>query len=76
MLQYKQHPIYAVAIPAAGGGWHCRGLVFEAEQKVTEIQRLECTDIIFHTKKQAEEYALKLCRSWIDALGLVAGKST
>jgi hypothetical protein len=49
-------------------------LVFEAEQQVTEIQRLECTDLIFRTKKQAEEYALNLCRSWIDALG--ASKSS
>jgi putative transposase len=35
--------------------------VFEPEQKVTEIQRLECTDLIFQTKKQAEEHALNLC---------------
>ncbi len=76
MLQYKQHPIYGMAVPAAGGGWHCRGLVFEPEEKVTEIQRLECTDLTFRTKKQAEKHALKLCRSWIDALGLVVSKGT
>ncbi len=75
MLLYKQYPIYGVAVPAAGGGWHCRGLVFEPEQKVTEVQRLECTDLLFRTKKQAEEYALKLCRSWIDALGSLVSKS-
>ena len=75
MLQYKKHPIYGVAVPRAGGGWHCTGLVFEPEQKVTEIQRLECTDLVFQTKKQAEEHALTLCRSWIDALGSLATNS-
>jgi len=75
MLPYKGYPIYGVAVPQAGGGWRCTGLVFEPEQKVTEIQRLECTDLIFQTKKQAEEHALKLCRSWIDALGSSASES-
>jgi len=69
MLHYKEHPINGIAVPQAGGGWHCTGLVFEPEQKVTEIQWLKCTDLIFRTKKQAEEHALSLCRSWIDALG-------
>jgi hypothetical protein len=69
MLHYKEHPINGIAVPQADGGWHCTGLVFEPEQKVTEIQWLKCTDLIFRTKKQAEEHALSLCRSWIDALG-------
>jgi len=69
MLHYKEHPINGIAVPQAGGGWHCTGLVFEPEQKVTEIQWLKCTDLIFRTKKQAEEHALSRCRSWIDALG-------
>jgi hypothetical protein len=67
MLQYKHHPIYGVAIPGPERGWHCRGLVFEPDEKVREIQRLECSDLTFRTKKKAEEYALGLCRAWIDA---------
>jgi hypothetical protein len=69
MLQYKNYPIYGIAVPRPGRGWHCRGLVFEPEEKVKEIQRLECTKLIFTTKEKAEEYALGLCRAWIDASG-------
>jgi hypothetical protein len=32
-----------------------------------EIKRLEPSDVIFTTKKAAEEQALKLCKAWIDA---------
>jgi hypothetical protein len=66
MHQYKNHPVYAIAVPGHEKAWHCRGLIFEPEQKVNEIKRLECTDQTFTTKKKAEEHALKLCMTWID----------
>jgi hypothetical protein len=66
MHQYKNHPVYGIAVPGPGKEWYCRGLIFEPEQKVTEIKRLECADLTFTSKKKAEEHALKLCMIWID----------
>jgi hypothetical protein len=66
MYQYKKYPVYLIAVPGAQNGWFCRGLIFDAEEKVTEIKRFECADLTFATKKKAEEHALKLCRTWID----------
>ena len=67
MKFYKQHPIYGIAVLAAGRLWRSRGLVFATDLNCTlEIQRLEPTDSTFTTKKKAEEHALKLCKAWID----------
>lgn len=67
MRPYKNHPIYGIAIPKPGKLWHPRGLIFGPEENSTiEIKRLESTDLIFTTKKAAEEHALNLCRAWID----------
>jgi hypothetical protein len=66
MHQYKNHPVYGIAVPGPGKEWYCKGLIFEAEEKVKEIKRLECAQATFTTKKKAEEYALKLCITWID----------
>ncbi|MGE5819391.1 MAG: hypothetical protein ACM37Z_15320 [Deltaproteobacteria bacterium] len=68
MKFYKQHPIYGIGVLEAGRLWRPRGLVFATDLNCTlEIQRLEPTDSTFTTKKKAEEYALKLCKAWIDA---------
>lgn len=67
MHQYRNYPVYGIAVPAPGKEWYCRGLIFEAEGKVTEIKRLEIADLTFRTKKKAEEHAIELCRTWIDA---------
>ena len=66
MPQYKGHPIYGIGIRGEGKEWHCRGLIFNPGDKVTEIKRMECAELAFKTKKQAEEHALKLCEQWID----------
>ena len=66
MYQYKNHPIYGIGVRGAGKEWYCRGLMFDPEDKVTEIKRLECAESTFSTKRKAEEHALKLCKKWID----------
>jgi len=66
MNQYNKYPIYGIGVRGAGKEWHCRGLIFDPEDKVTEVKRLECTELTFATKKKAEQHALKLCKTWID----------
>jgi hypothetical protein len=68
MQPYKQHPIYGMAVSEPGKRWRPKGLVFAPDLNCTlELKRLEPSDLIFTTKKEAEEQALKLCKAWIDA---------
>jgi hypothetical protein len=68
MQPYKQHPIYGMAVSQPGKRWRPKGLVFAPDLNCTlEVKRLEPSDLIFTTKKEAEEQALKLCKAWIDA---------
>ena len=68
MQPYKQHPIYGMAVSESGKRWRPKGLVFAPDLNCTlELKRLEPSDLIFTTKKEAEEQALKLCKAWIDA---------
>ena len=46
--------------------WYGRGLIFDSEDQVTEIKRLERPELTFATKKKAEEHGLELCKAWID----------
>jgi hypothetical protein len=48
--------------------WRSRGLVFDPERSAREIKRLECGDIVCTTSEEAKEYALTLCKAWIDGL--------
>jgi hypothetical protein len=66
MNRYNNYPIYGIGVRGSGEEWYCRGLIFDPEDKVTEIKRLECAELSFATKKKAEEHALKLCKQWID----------
>jgi hypothetical protein len=67
MSRYKEHPIYGVAVPAPEHRWYSRGLVFDRDLNQTiEIKRIESNRRTFKTKKQAEQYALDLCKAWID----------
>jgi hypothetical protein len=66
MHQYKSHPVYGIGIPGLDKQWHCRGLIFDPDDKVTEIKRLECAELTFATKRKAEAHGLKLCEKWID----------
>jgi hypothetical protein len=68
MQPYKQHPIYGIAVSEPGKRWRPKGLVFAPDLNCTlEVKRLEPLDLIFTSKKAAEEQALKLCKAWIDA---------
>jgi hypothetical protein len=68
METYKNHPIYSSAVPALSSGWYAQGIVFDSGSKMlTELQRLECTDVIFSTKDEAEAHGLMLCQFWIDS---------
>lgn len=67
MHEYNNYPIYGVALRGAGKEWNCRGLIFDPQDKVTEIKRLECAELTFAMKSKAEAHALKLCKTWIDA---------
>jgi len=66
MHQYNNHPIYGIGIHGPEKNWYGRGLIFDAEDKVTQIKRLECPELTFATKKKAEQHALTLCKKWID----------
>ena len=68
MNQYKDHPIYGVAVPALEKRWYSRGLVFDRDLNQTiEIKRIDSTAVTLKTKKQAEKYGLELCKEWIDS---------
>ena len=68
MQPYKQHPIYGIAVAEPKKLWRPKGLIFATDLNCTvEIKRLEPANLTFKTKKKAEEYALKLCKAWIDA---------
>ena len=44
-----------------------RGLVFDRDLNQTiEIKRIESNRRTFKTKKQAEQYGLDLCKTWVD----------
>ena len=66
MHQYNNHPIYGIGMSGPENKWYGRGLIFDSEDQVTEIKRLELPELTFATKKKAEEHALKLCKKWID----------
>ena len=66
MHQYNNHPIYGIGVRGPGKKWSCKGLIFDPDDKVTEIKSLERTELTFATKKEAEDHALKLCKIWID----------
>jgi len=66
MAHYKDHPIYGIGVRGPSDGWHCRGLIFDPDDKVTEIKILEPGDLSFKTIAKAEAHALQLCRTWID----------
>lgn len=68
MQHYKNHPIYVFALPAPGKHWRSIGMVFDPESPAEEMKRLECADTVSATSEEAEEYALTLCKAWIDGL--------
>ena len=71
---YKDHPIYGFAVAEPGMLWHSTGLVFDPKRPTREVKRFECSEIISTSREEAEEYALTLCRAWIDGLKPYSGK--
>lgn len=67
MQQYKNYPVYTTAV-STNGVWHGRGVVLDPQAKATrELQRVETvSDLLFLTKEEAEDFAFKLCKAWID----------
>lgn len=68
MRHYKNHPIYAFALPAPGKLWRSIGMVFDAERPAQLIKRVECPDVVSMTSDEAEEIAVTLCKAWVDGL--------
>lgn len=66
MQQYNNHPIYGIGVRRSGKNWSCKGIVFNAEDQVTEIKRIECSEMSFASEDEARNYGLKLCKIWID----------
>lgn len=74
MSQYKDHPIYGFAVYGGDDQWHCRGLVIDAGDKVTEIQKLSPAELSFKTEEGAKAHGLQLCKSWIDEQALASAQ--
>ena len=68
MQLYKNHPIHGFAVTESGMLWHSRGVVFDPKHPTREIKRLDCTEVICMNREEAEDYALTLCRAWVDGL--------
>lgn len=66
MQSYKNHPIRGGAISGPGMLWRLRGFVFGAGRPMRAIKDVECPDVICTSSKEAEHYALTLCKAWID----------
>src|SRR5262245_51923573 len=75
MEHYKNHPIYAFALPSPGKRWRSIGMVFSPASPTKEIKRLEFASINHTTSAEAEEYALSLCKAWVDGLKLDVDKT-
>ncbi len=74
MQHYKNHPISGFAVRGPGRLWRFAGLVFDRYRPAREIKRLECADVVYTSRHEAEEHALTLCRAWIDGLSLENNK--
>jgi hypothetical protein len=66
--KHKGHLIYAAATPAGDNKrWHAEGIVFSVDfpKRVEEIHYMKSKSD-FPTEKQARDYAISLCKIWID----------
>jgi len=66
--KHKGHLIYAAATPTEGNKrWHAEGIVFSKDfpKRVKEIHYMK-SQADFPTEKQARDYAISLCKIWID----------
>ena len=67
MQHYKNYPIQATAF-STKGVWHGRGIVLDPQARARkELQRIETvSDLLFLTREEAQDFAFKLCKAWID----------
>jgi hypothetical protein len=67
MQHYKNYRVYTTAV-STNGVWRGRGVVLDPQTKARkELQRVETvSDLLFLTKEEAEDFAFKLCKAWID----------
>ena len=72
MQHYKNFSISSTAIHMQDGTWMGKGVVLEPQAKLfTEIYRIEtANDFIFLTKEEAEDFAVKLCKAWVEKAAL------
>jgi hypothetical protein len=65
---YKGFLIDGSAVPtfATGFEWYSRGIILRPGRlsPIIEVERIEGP--IFHSKEEAEQHGLKLCKEWID----------
>ena len=68
MQRYKDFPIRISAISTQQRTWLGRAVVLDPQSTVyRQIHRVETDkDFVFLTKEEAEQFALKLCKAWID----------
>jgi hypothetical protein len=71
MERYKNFSIRTSAF-STGGVWHGRGIVLDPQTNLTtQLHRVETVgDLLFLSKEEAEAFALKLCKAWIDSTAL------
>ena len=67
MVRYKNFSIRTSAV-SAGGVWHARGVVLDPQTKLTkQLYSVETVgDFTFLSKQEADAFALKLCKAWIN----------
>ncbi|MGE5305547.1 MAG: hypothetical protein ACM3TN_19730 [Alphaproteobacteria bacterium] len=67
MQHYKNYPIQTSAV-STRGVWQGRGIVLDPQANARkELQRIETvSDLLFLTKEEAEDFAFRLCKAWID----------
>jgi hypothetical protein len=66
--KHKGYLIYAAAAPAEGNKrWYAEGIVFSTNfpEPIDKIHRMK-SEADFGTEKQATDYAISLCKIWID----------
>jgi len=74
----EANPLVNAAIGEWGVIWGLlywkTGVIFDPKRPMREIKQFECSEIISTSREEAEEYALTLCRAWIDGLKPYSGK--
>ena len=65
MQHYKNYHVYTRAI-SSNGAWRAHGVVLNAQAKVTRQLKHFNTVGGWVSRHEAEQFAFKLCKLWID----------